>query len=222
MQSLSHIDLFRALTEDELQELSRSAQPVRVGDKTTLIVEGEAGDTLYCILSGKVKVALSDSEGREIVLTYLGEGEFFGEMTLFDNRPRSASITTCEESEFFAIQKDQFREFLGTHPGIMLHLIESLVARLRATDSKVENLAFLDAAGRIAHTLVELAEQDGRYTKGGDIIVPRLTQQEISELANTSREMVSRVFSDFGRRGIITVADKHIVIHKKLGALGQG
>lgn len=177
---------------------------------TIIVTEGDETDSLYIILEGRVKAFVSDGEGHEMVLSTQGTGEYFGEMVL-DEGPRSASIMTLEPSRFLVVQKNDFREFVMKNPAFALSLIDKLIQRARSLTESVKSLALMDVYGRVAHLLLELAEETG-----GKLAIPqRLTQQEIANRIGASREMVSRILKDLSTGGYLTQSRAGIVLHRK-------
>jgi CRP/FNR family cyclic AMP-dependent transcriptional regulator len=198
------------LTESHLRELAKHGVSRTFRKNTVVINEGDATDSLYIILSGKVKVYLADEAGKEVVLNIEGPGSYFGEMVL-DGGPRSASVMTLETSTFSVVTQSEFKKFLTENPGIAVHIIEKLIARTRALTDSVKSLALLDVYGRVARLLLELAqEQEGKL-----VIAEKLTQQDIANRVGASREMVSRILNDLSRGGYIEIAGKKITITKK-------
>ncbi len=183
---------------------------VKAYPKNTIIVsEGERSESLFIILSGKVKVFLADEEGKEILLSTQGPGEYFGEMIL-DEGPRSASVMTLEPSRFAVITTDQFKQFLAKNPEIGLELVKSLIHRVRALTKTVGNLALLDVYGRVARLLLDLAtDVDGRQVISG-----HLTQQDMASRVGCSREMISRIMKDLRVGGYIKMNGDEIIVAK--------
>ena len=183
---------------------------VKAYPKNTIIVsEGERSESLFIILSGKVKVFLADEEGKEILLSTQGPGEYFGEMVL-DEGPRSASVMTLEACRFAVITTDQFKQFLAKNPETGLELVKSLIHRVRALTKAVGNLALLDVYGRVARLLLDLAtEIDGRQVISG-----HLTQQDMASRVGCSREMISRIMKDLRVGGYIRMDGDDIVVAK--------
>ena len=197
------------LNQEELAALSARGV-VKAFPKSAIIVsEGDETDSFYIIISGRVKVFVSDEEGREIVLATQEPGDYFGEMVL-DGEPRSASVMTLEASRFAVIPKSSFRDFLHSHPAFSIELVERLIRRSRALTASVKSLALMDVYGRVARWLLDLAvEEDGRL-----VINEKLTQQEIASRVGASREMISRIFKDLAVGGYISIEKKRITIHK--------
>jgi CRP/FNR family transcriptional regulator, cyclic AMP receptor protein len=202
-------DLF-VLSADEMEALARGA-PVRVFPKNAVVVnEGDRTDSLYVILSGRVRIFLADDEGHEVTLGTQAAGEYFGEMIL-DEGPRSASVMTLEPCRFAIVSKEAFTDFLAAHPQFTVRLIRKLIHRARALTANVRSLALLDVYGRVARLLLDLAvERDGRR-----VIPERLTQQDVATRVGASREMVSLIFRDLSAGGYISVEGKTIIINKE-------
>jgi CRP/FNR family cyclic AMP-dependent transcriptional regulator len=177
-----------------------------------LITEGDRSDSFYVILSGKVKVFLSDEHGKEVQLNTQGPGEYFGELALIDQAPRSASVMTLEPSQLAVVSRQDFQRCLAENPDIAVELISFLVSRVRSLTESVKNLALLDVYGRVARTLLNLSsEQDDQL-----VIKERLTHQEIANRVGASREMVSRIMKDLCTGGYIQIRDHKIFIQEKL------
>ena len=177
---------------------------------TVFITEGDSSDTVFVILSGRVKVFLSDSEGHEMILDTQGPGEYVGEMAL-DGKPRSASVMTLEPSTFAVVAREPIREAIKNNPDFALDMISKIIDRARLATNSVKDLALLDVYGRVARLLLNMAVE-----KNGKLEIPeKLTQQEIAERVGASRDMVSRIFRDLTAGGYITVESRHITINKK-------
>ncbi len=203
------------IRDDELDSLSRHAKLQSFPRNKIIINEGDRTDSVYIIHSGRVKVFLYGRNGKEIDLTELGPGEYFGEMVL-DDGPRSASVMTVEPSQFFIIPQSAFRSFITRHPEFAMRLVKTLIFRTRGLLNNVRNLASLDVYGRVARLLLDLAvEVDGKR-----VIEGKLTKQDIANRVGASREMISRVFKDLTSGGYIEQEKDRIVIAKNLP--GQG
>lgn len=197
------------LGDKELRALAAHAATKSFPKNTVIVSEGDETDSLYVILSGRVKVYVSDDDGKEIVLATQEAGEYFGEMVL-DEGPRSASIITLEASKFAVVPKAQFKAFLLEHPGFSIHLIEKLIRRVRVLTENVKSLALMDVYGRVARMLLELARDAG----GKLVIDEKLTQQDIADRVGASREMISKILKDLADGGYITIAQKRITINR--------
>lgn len=177
---------------------------------TVFITEGDSSDSVFVILSGRVKIFLSDTEGHEMILDTPGPGEYVGEMAL-DGNPRSASVMTMESTTFSVVSRDPIREAIRKDPDFALEMISKIIDRARLATNSVKDLALLDVYGRVARLLLNMAvEKDGKLE-----IPEKLTQQEIAERVGASRDMVSRIFRDLTAGGYISVESRHITINKK-------
>ena len=199
------------LSDAELRAISRRGSTRSYSKNTVVVSEGDLTDTLYIIVSGRVRVYVSDAQGREVTLSEQGAGEYFGEMVL-DEGPRSASVITLEPSRFLVVPKNDVLEFLGDNPAFAVHLIRKLIRRSRALTANVKSLALLDVYGRVARLLLELAEdRDGLL-----LIEPRPTQQDMASRVGASREMVSKILTDLVSGGYVRVEGRRMVIAKTL------
>ncbi len=182
--------------------------------KSTLIHAGEKAETLYYIIKGSVAVLIKDEEGKEMILSYLNQGDFIGELGLFDeseNPTRSAWIrakTFCEVAE---ISYKKFRQLIQVNPEILMRLSSQMARRLQSTSQKVGNLAFLDVTGRIAQTLLNLAKQPDAMTHPDGMQI-KITRQEIGQIVGCSRETVGRILKMLEDQELITAHGKTIVV----------
>ncbi|RMG54648.1 MAG: cAMP-activated global transcriptional regulator CRP [Gammaproteobacteria bacterium] len=179
--------------------------------RTVIIHAGDKPDTLYYITGGSVTVMIEDKNGHEMVLAYLNKGDFFGEMGLFDESARSAWVIARTECQLAEIHYDQFRQLAHQDPDILFRLSAQMATRLRETSRKVIDLAFVDVAGRIAHTLLELARQPDAMTHPDGMQI-RITRQELAKIVGCSREMAGRVLKELEEKGLITARGKTIVV----------
>ncbi len=204
---------FLGLSEQDIAALSRRAVTRAFPKNTIILNEGDQTDSLYIILSGRVKVFLANEEGKEIVLDTQGPGEYFGEMVL-DEGPRSASVMTLEPCRFQLIPKDDVKALLQSHPDFAMHLVRKLIYRGRVLTEHVQSLALQNVYGRFAKLLNEMAvPQDGKR-----VLQEKLSQQEMANRIGASREMINRIVKDLTTGGYISVDGQRIVIHKPLPA----
>lgn len=209
---LSNIALFSDLADEDLEIISSHSVIKTYPKNCILINEGDHSDALYVILSGKVKIFLSDENGKEIILNMQEAGEYFGELALLDDEPRSASVMTLEPTRLMVISKADLQHCLSQNPELTLKLIRYLSQRVRSLTETVRNLALRDVYGRVAQTLEGMAvEQEGKR-----VIEQRLTHQDIANMVGASREMVSRIMKDLSTGGYIRVINKRISIETKL------
>lgn len=204
---------FLGFNEQDVAALSKNAVTRAFPKNAIILNEGDQTDTLYVILSGRVKVFLANEEGKEIVLDTQGPGEYFGEMVL-DGGPRSASVMTLEPSRFQLIPKEDIKALLQSHPDFAMHLVRRLIYRARVLTEHVKSLALQNVYGRFTKLLNELAVKDG----GKLVVQEKLSQQEMANRIGASREMVNRIIKDLTTGGYISVEGSRIEIHKTLPA----
>lgn len=208
---MSSIDqLVNAIGDPMIRELASRGQTRTFPKNAVIINEGDRSDTLYVILSGKVKVYVSDDDGREMILDMHDAGEYVGEMSL-DGRPRSASVMTLEPTTCSILSRDELRAAIARNPDIAMAIIEKLIERARIATDNVKNLALMDVYGRVARLLLSLAKEED-----GKLVVPdRMTQQDIADRVGASRDMISRIFKDLTVGGYVTVENRQITINRK-------
>jgi CRP/FNR family cyclic AMP-dependent transcriptional regulator len=209
---LENITLFSGLEAGELARLSSKAVIHSYPRNTIVINQGDISTSLHVIVSGKVRVFLSNEEGKEVILSIQGPGECFGEMALLDEGPRSASVITAEPCKLAIISKLDFERFLRDSPETMLKILQQAFERLRALTEMVGSLALLDVYGRVARLLL----QSAREVDGVNTVQPEMTQQEIANHIGSSREMVSRILKDLKTGGYIEMTGKQIIIRQAL------
>jgi CRP/FNR family cyclic AMP-dependent transcriptional regulator len=178
-----------------------------------LINEGDTTDSLYIVLSGRVKVYASSDDGREVVLTEYGPGEYFGELSI-DGAKRSASIKALEPCSCRVVQGSELRQFLAQHPDFAMHLTHKLIRMVRRLTEQVRSLALQDVYGRLVRVLTELSEPVGEER----VVRQKLTQQDIADRIGSSREMVNRVMKELTTGGYVGLRDGRLVIQRKLPA----
>lgn len=199
------------LRDEVLRTIAASGVVRSFPKQTVLIAEGDVGDSLYIIVSGRVKVYASNAAGREVVINFHGAGEYVGEMSL-DGAPRSASVMTMEPTTCAIVNRAQFRDFLGANPDFAQHLIHTLIRRARSATENVKSLALSDVYGRLVRLLNALAvEHDGTL-----VVKERLTQQDIADRVGASRDMIGKLMKDLVGGGYLLVEDRQITIVKKL------
>ena len=205
---LRNVPLFSGLDESELQRLSQVAVRRRAGRNEQVVRAGEDAESLIVLLTGRAKVTNFDEEGREIILAWLGPGEFFGEMGLIDGSPRSASVVAVEPCELLTIGKTEFQRCMQENFQVAQKLMQILVRRLREADRNIESLALLDVYGRVARLLLDLSEEEG----GKRLVRQKISKQDMARMIGASREMVSKVMRDLEVGGYIISEGDHITI----------
>ena len=199
------------LHDETLRSIAASGVVRTFPRNTVLINEGDVGDALYVLLSGRVKVFSSNEAGREFVIDFHGAGEYVGEMSL-DGAPRSASVITVEPTTCAVVSRTQFRDFVLAHPDFAMHLIERLIHRVRVTTSNLKSLALSDVYGRLVRLLNALAQEvDGRW-----VVPERLTQQDIADRVGASRDMIGKLLKDLVAGGYLAIEERTITILRKL------
>jgi CRP/FNR family cyclic AMP-dependent transcriptional regulator len=206
--ALKAVPFFTLLSDRELDVIRAVASEKSYPKNAVVLTEGEMGDSLYMIQSGKVKVFIGDEEGREIILKILGPGAFFGEMSMIDKQPRSASVTTIEASTFQVLTHSAFERCVEQEPRIGNMVMQILAQRVREADRKIGTLALMDVYGRVASTLLELSV----YSNGKLMVGEKLSQQDLANMVGASREMVNRILKDLSDRGFISIESKAITI----------
>ncbi len=212
VERLKKIPLFTQLSDTEIASVTKAARERTYPKNSVILFEDDPGDALYVVLNGEVKVVLIGEDGREVILSILRAGDFFGEMSLIDDQPRSAHVIATEDSNLLVLRRDEFRQCLEQAPRIALGLLQALSRRLRRADDKIGGLVLLDVSGRVARVLVELAdEHDGEH-------IPRkITHHMLAQMIGSSRETVSRTIRELADRGMIVVSRKHIAIQNRRG-----
>ena len=180
--------------------------------KSTIIYAGDESDALYYILKGSVTVMIEDDDGREMIMAYLNEGDFFGEMGLFEEASRSAWVKAKTEWEVAEVSYAKFRQLAREDAEILFTVSAQIAGRLRATTRKVGDLAFLDVTGRVAGTLLELCKQPDAMTHPDGMQI-KVTRQEIGRIVGCSREMVGRVLKNLEDQGLVSVKGKTMVVY---------
>ena len=206
--AIKAVPFFTQLSDRELEVVRAVASERTYPKNAVVLTEGEMGDSLYMIQSGKVKVVIGDEEGRELILKILGPGDFFGEMSMIDKQPRSASVTTIEPATFLVLSNAAFERCVEQAPRIANMVMQILAQRVREADRKIGTLALMDVYGRVASTLLELAV----YTNGKLVVGEKLSQQDLANMVGASREMVNRILKDLSERGFISIESKSITI----------
>jgi CRP-like cAMP-binding protein len=201
---LRQIPLFAELDYDELVKLASCLQTEKFKKDTSVVLETDEGSTLFIIKKGQVKISRGSNSGREVILAILGEGDFFGEMSLLDGLSRSANVITLTDSELLLLHRDDFLLFIEKNPQIAISLLKELALRLRKSDSQIKSLSLFDATGRVAAALIHFAEDRGIIKDGVVQLKGLPSQRDLANMAGTSRETISRVLNRFIEEGIVT------------------
>jgi len=212
VQFLRQIPLFSSLKDEEIEAIYKLSVTKKCPKDAIILLEDEEGDTLFVILKGKVKVTTFSESGKEVIFSILNEGDFFGDMSLLDGNPRSATVISIEESELRLIRRSDFNKLIGTHPGIAIRLLEELTSRLRKADERIESLALLDVTGRVAGILLQLADERGEKSEKSILIKSRPTHQELANMVGTTRETVTRILKQLDNKKYIIMDGKNLTI----------
>ncbi len=210
---LRQIPIFSKLGDEELKTISDTAIRKKYSKESIIVHEEDEGNSLMFILSGRVKVVLLSEGGKEIILSILGDGDFFGEMSLLDGEPRSATVIAMKDSTMLVIQRNDFLKQLKQNPTIATGVLSEMSRRIRRADQRIGNLILLDVFGRVARFLLDLAKREGVRYDDGILIERRPTQQDIASMIGASRETVSRVLNELNRRGLISISGKSVMIY---------
>jgi len=209
---LKSVPLFSSFPDDQLRMLATVVARRSAPRSSVIMAAGDATDSLYIVISGRLKVMMGDADGKEVILSLIGPGEFFGEMGLIDESPRSASVVTIEPCELLQVSKRDFRKCLQENFEISMAVMKGLVRRLREADRKIGSLALLDVYGRVARLLLYMSED----INGQKIVTKRLPKQDIAKMIGASREMVSRVMKDLQMGGYIEMRGSNIVLRDSI------
>lgn len=208
---LRTVPIFLELTDADLNSLAQLTSRRKYAKDAVVFFENDPGDSFFMIIEGRIKVTILGDDGREIILTMLGPGDFFGEMSLLDDEPRSATAIAAVDCELLSLSRTDFQT-VATKRSITRGLIKVLTARLRRANQQISTLALLDVYGRVARAIVDMAKDEGRRLKDGRIAFRRPTHQEIANRIGTTRETVTRMLKDLARQGLIHVDAKEIIV----------
>ena len=218
LELIRRVPLFAMLTANQAESVADAVVKRRFRRGEIIVEQGQKTNTLFIILTGRVRVITSDKRGREVILATLQPGDYFGEMSLIDNLAHSATVRAEVQTDRLALGRDEFARCLPENSTMAYAIMKGLVQRLRQADRKIESLALLDVYGRVARALLESAtpDRDGQLS-----IRTRLSRQDIAKMVGASREMVSRVMKDLEDRGFIeTREDGTMLVKDRLTTLG--
>jgi CRP/FNR family transcriptional regulator, cyclic AMP receptor protein len=204
--------LFTALDEAAAASLRASMDSVKIAKGSVLFAEGDEGDHLYVIVEGKLKLGTSSGDGRENLLSILGPGEMFGELSLFDPGPRTSTATAVTDARLLSLGQEKLIPWLAENPQVALQLLARLAQRLRRTNEAVGDLVFSDVPGRVAKALIDLGERFGKQTDEGLFVHHDLTQEELAQLVGASRETVNKALADFAGRNWLKLDGRAVLI----------
>lgn len=206
------VPLFSGLTDSELEIIARDFQRREFKRETHIFQQGDAGQVLYLIESGQVRIYVHEAEGQERSVVHYGACDIFGELAVIDGLPRSASALATEDTVVYTLTRDRFREHMTRLPQLALNFMQTLSTRMRFTSTQVGSLASLDVAGRLARKLLELAHMHGQPGPDGVIIHLALKQGELGTMVGTTRESINKLLGTFKKQNLIRVEDGYITI----------
>lgn len=209
---LRTIPLFSELNDDELNQISKFAVRQFYKKDNMVLIEEEVGSTMFVILNGRVKISRISDEGREVILSILCDGDFFGEMSILDGQTRSANAVTLEDTELLIIRREDFLTVLYDFPQIAINLLKELAHRLRRSDSQIKSLSLQNALGKVASTLLRIADDSGTIKQGQVEISQLPPQQDLANMAGTSRETISRVIKSLSQLGYVRKEGSKLII----------
>ncbi|MDP2300838.1 MAG: Crp/Fnr family transcriptional regulator [Ignavibacteria bacterium] len=209
---LKYVPIFTGLNSGTLSKIAQLGKLLSFPTESLILMEHETGSALFVIAKGSVKVSRVSEDGREVILTILQESDFFGEMAILDGLNRSANVTAMEEVEIFMIQRTDFLDLLYNHPEVSIALLQELTKRLRAADMKIKSLSLKDAEGKVATVILQLADDIGRIRQGKVEIERLPLQNDLANMAGTSRETISRTLHSFAKRGYIELEGTRLII----------
>ncbi len=204
--------IFSGLDESAAASLRASMTLVKLRKGQSLFKEGDDGDHLFIVSNGKVKLGTKSPDGRENLLMILGPGDMFGDLSLFDSGPRTATATAVTDTKLLSLGQDKVIPWIKEHPEVSLHLLARLASRLRRTNEVVGDLVFSDVPGRVAKALIDLGVKFGEKREEGLFVNHDLTQEELAQLVGASRETVNKALADFAQRGWLRLEARSVMI----------
>jgi CRP/FNR family cyclic AMP-dependent transcriptional regulator len=200
---LANVPIFSDLDQETLEKIVKSGVLQSFKKNSVILSEEDSGSALFVITEGKVKVFRSSNDEKEVILAMLNESDFFGEMSLLDGMARSATVMAIEDSKLFIIQRTEFLDLLKKYPEVSIALLTELTKRFRSSSMKIKALSLKDAEGKVATVLLQLADDIGKIRQGIVEIDDLPFQQELANMAGTSRETISRTLHSFAKKGLI-------------------
>lgn len=212
LEVLRSIPLFSELNDEELIEISKQTVRQVYKKDNMVLIEEEVGSTMFIILDGRVKISRISDEGREVILSILCDGDFFGEMSILDGHTRSANAVTLEDTEMLIFRRENFLQMLYDYPQVAINLLKELAHRLRRSDSQIKSLSLQNALGRVASTILRIADDSGTIKHGKVEIASLPPQQDLANMAGTSRETISRVIKSLSQLGYVKKEGSKLII----------
>lgn len=212
IEFLRYVPIFTDLTDVELERITKLGSRKKFSKGGVILLEKESAASMFVIVTGKVKVVRMDEEGREVILSILGESDFFGEMAILDGLARSATVVALNKTEIFVIQRHDFLKLIHSHPIVGIALLRELTSRLRKADAQIKSLSLKDALGRVATVILQISDDIGIFRKGRVEIDDLPMQQDLANMAGTSRETVSRTLHRFIKKGQLQLQGNKLII----------
>ena len=210
--NLHDTPLFSALDDEAATALKQSMVPQSIKKGQDLFKEGDPGDRLYVVTEGKIKLSHASGDGRESLLMVLGPGDMFGELSLFDPGPRTATATAVTDARLLSLSNDKVIGWVTQHPNVSLQLLGRLAQRLRRSNEVLADLVFSDVPGRVAKAIMDLGNRFGVKKEDGLHVNHDLTQEELAQLVGASRETVNKALADFAGRGWVRLEPRAVVV----------
>lgn len=215
---------FSGLPPTVIDDLVRYVTVRRVAPPQVIIIEGSAGDYLYGVLSGRVRIYSTSADGEEILLNVMDKGDLFGEIAILDNHPRTASAAAIERTELICIHRDHLLPYLGQHPEVMTEILSLLCSRIRWSATLLEDGAFLDFPSKLAKRLLFLADRYGYVDREGTRIGLRLSQDDLGNMVGATREAINKQLASWRNQGVVQTARRTVIIRDReaLGRISRG
>jgi CRP/FNR family transcriptional regulator, cyclic AMP receptor protein len=212
---LKSVPLFSNLSNRQLDILYKAGVIKKFTRGDVIVYQDDPGDTFYIVVSGRVKVTLLNEDGKEIVLSILKGGDFFGELSLLDDEPRSANVIIVEDTSLFSLTRTQFYQLISARPDILRKVLKEICTRLRDADEKIGSLAFLDVYGRTIRILQQMAHDQGIKTRNGIEILNAPTHQELSNMVGASREAITRIIKILKEnRNLVSYKGRRLILRE--------
>jgi CRP-like cAMP-binding protein len=212
IELLKKVPLFSELHEKDLERIASLLVKKAYTKGNVILMEEDIGKTLFIIVQGKVKISRIGEDGKEVILSILGEGEFFGELSILDGMARSATVTSLGDSELLILRREDFLNLLHEYPQIAINLLREIAVRIRKSDAQIKSLSLQDAMGKVGNAIVRLADEIGVVRKGFVEIDELPLQQDLANMAGTSRETISRVIKSLTKKGYLKKEKNKLVI----------
>lgn len=210
--ALKLVPFFNNLTPDEAEQLSQRLVMRRFNAGQIIFHHGDPGGLLYIISKGKVKITHSTPDGQEAMLAIFGAGDFFGELALLDESPRSATVEALQATETLTLHREDFIRFISDNPNFSLHVLHTLAQHIRRLNNQISDIFFLDLPARLARQLLQLADQHGKETDDGILIDISLTQTDLAEMTGATRVSINKALGRFRRSNWVKVTGRKFTI----------